>query len=107
MRRTGQFTGRHRSRVFVAHILLDDRESVHDRLGRYSTLLRFGDQTELPRLDEQRNGLPLETVCISDPEAAKVYDVGYLLVRPDQHIGWRGNEIPSDFDQILRKASGW
>jgi hypothetical protein len=49
--------------------------------------------------------VPLQTIHLSDQLRA-VYGARYLLVRPDQHIAWRGDDVPSDPELLLREVTG-
>ena len=72
-------------------MVLRDGAPVFDRLGRWFTLVcvGFAPGDALPAAAARR-GLPLAVLRLDDPEVAKVYGRGLLLVRPDQHIAWRG-----------------
>jgi hypothetical protein len=35
---------------------------------------------------------PLTTVIVDDPAVAPIYEAKLVLVRPDTHVAWRGNE---------------
>ena len=56
-----------------------------------------------------RRGIPLEVLRIDDPDIVRVYGCGLLLVRPDQHIAWRGEacEDPREGDAIMSRVLGW
>ncbi len=92
------------------HLWLDDDVSLYDKLGRFFTLLALGkpapDISALVRAAAQR-GLPLETLHIDNPQALETYQ-GYrlVLVRPDQHIAWRGHEAPSDALTVIDRIRG-
>ena len=57
----------------------------------------------------EKRGLPLEILRYSDPLARQVYDADMVLVRPDQHVAWRGNEVPArgSAATILDRTLGW
>jgi hypothetical protein len=46
---------------------------------------------------------------LDGPDAARVYGAGLLLVRPDQHIAWRGRDCddPRSADAIVARTLGW
>jgi hypothetical protein len=72
-------------------MVLRDGAPVFDRLGRWFTLVcvGFAPGDALPAAAAAaaaRRGLPLAVLRLDDPEVAKVYGRGLLLVRPDQHI---------------------
>lgn len=48
----------------------------------------------------------LTVVRIHEQEIANLYDRRFVLVRPDGHVGWRGEELPDDFSEILATLTG-
>jgi hypothetical protein len=64
-------------------------------------LLVIGDATDIDRNVEHAlaaeavsRGLPFTVVHLSEPSLRAVYGDGAVLVRPDQHIAWRGTSLP-------------
>jgi hypothetical protein len=43
---------------------------------------------------------------ITDPEATQLYGTRLLLVRPDQHIAWRGIDDPDEPEEIIQRVRG-
>jgi 2-polyprenyl-6-methoxyphenol hydroxylase-like FAD-dependent oxidoreductase len=92
----------------LPHVFLPDGSSVHDRLGRYFTLLALDSIDAAPiAAAAAARRVPLEVVALHEPALRAIYARDYLLVRPDQHVCWRGDELPSDFDALLARVSGW
>jgi 2-polyprenyl-6-methoxyphenol hydroxylase-like FAD-dependent oxidoreductase len=91
-------------------VVLSDDAPVFDRLGRWFTLVCVGaaPSAALPEAAARR-GLPLDVLVLDEPALAKVYGRGLLLVRPDQHIAWRGSacDDPRAADAILSRVLGW
>ena len=86
-----------------------DRTALHDHLGSGYTLLRLGGTRVETRNLEQSllaTGAPLEVLDITDESAREIYGFDLLLVRPDLHIVWRGNQIPHDAAGIAAVATG-
>ena len=54
-------------------------------------------------------GLPLHVLQGDAPDLVKVYDRQLLLVRPDQHVAWRGTacDSPDVANVIIARALGW
>jgi 2-polyprenyl-6-methoxyphenol hydroxylase-like FAD-dependent oxidoreductase len=102
----------------VPHVWLGDSratgDSLFDRLGVGFTLLRIG--VDAPRADTfveaaQRRGMPLSVLNIdgadsSDGELRALYGGALVLVRPDQHICWRGDAVPDDAERVLGRVVG-
>ena len=92
------------------HLWLADRSSLFDRLGPGFTLLRFaGGGSEAAGLETaaRRRGVPLTVLTIAHPQGRDLYGYDLALVRPDQHIAWRGNRLPEDADALIRRVTGW
>ena len=91
-------------------VLLRDGRSIFDRLGLWFTLACFGTApSEAIVAAAARRGLPLEILRVDDPDAVGIYGPGLLLIRPDQHIAWRGtgSQERADGDAILARILGW
>jgi 2-polyprenyl-6-methoxyphenol hydroxylase-like FAD-dependent oxidoreductase len=95
------------------HAWLDDAHgqgsSLFDRLGRGFTLLRLGPRapaaTSLMSAAARRR-VPLDVIEIMDPDIRALYDRDLVIVRPDQHVAWRGNDIPSDCERLIARLVG-
>ncbi len=84
-----------------------DGESLYDRLGREFSLV--GDLTR-PAADALAKaaaalGVPMDAVDVGASDCAAHFDARLVLVRPDQHVAWRGDHV-DDPEQILRTATG-
>lgn len=82
--------------------------SLFDRLGRYFTLLRLDRSAETAPLEAaaRRASVPLALLDVEAPRARELYGRKLVLVRPDQHIAWRGDELPRDVDRLIATAVG-
>jgi hypothetical protein len=80
------------------HLWLDDRRSLYDMLGCGYTLLRFDPSVGISGVVEAsaRRRVPLTVLDIHAPDASALYEHKLVLVRPDQHVAWRGNSEPID-----------
>jgi 2-polyprenyl-6-methoxyphenol hydroxylase-like FAD-dependent oxidoreductase len=83
--------------------------SLYDRLGPGFTLLRLGPTP--PVADAMagaatRAKIPLTVLDGPDRDIRDLYERNLVLVRPDQHVAWRGNDIPNDSGALLRRLSG-
>ena len=79
----------------LPHVWLEDGTALHDRIGDGYTLLRLGrtsaDTSCLERA-MRATGAPFAAVSIDDEAPRQVYGYDLLLLRPDLHVVWRGNE---------------
>lgn len=91
------------------HAWLDEGVSLYDVTGLDFALLDFGaaesDRAAIVEAAAQR-GLPLTEVRIDDPALRAVYDASLVLVRPDQHVAWRGDVAPPDPGRVIDVVRG-
>ena len=93
----------------LPHVWLDDGTALHDRIGDGFTLLRLGGTRANTTgfVDAMRAaGAPLEVLEIGDETARGVYGYDLLLLRPDLHVAWRGNEPPDDPQRLAEVVTG-
>ncbi|AEG50179.1 2,4-dichlorophenol 6-monooxygenase [Sphingobium chlorophenolicum L-1] len=93
--------------VRAPHLFLTDGTAIFDRFGSWFTLLAFTDADCGPLVDaaEQR-GVPLTVVRIEDAHARAIYERDFVLVRPDQHVAWRGDAMPADPLTVIDRIRG-
>ncbi len=92
----------------LPHSWLPDGRSIYDALGTEFTLIVLGPGAVAgPLLDSaDRLRVPLSVLDLGDsPELRDRYGADLLLVRPDQHIAWRGDSIESP-DELLAQVVG-
>jgi hypothetical protein len=91
----------------LPHLWLRDGRSLYDALGPDYTLLRLDPTQDVRALTDAATarGLPLEVLDV-DSDEAMVYDVGLVLARPDQHIAWRGDQLPDDVAGLVERLRG-
>jgi 2-polyprenyl-6-methoxyphenol hydroxylase-like FAD-dependent oxidoreductase len=79
------------------HFWREDGGSIYDAMGPEFTLLRFDSSIDIAQLEAAalRRALPL-TVLDVEPAACGLYGHRLVLSRPDQHVAWRGDALPSD-----------
>ena len=93
----------------LPHVWLSDGAALHDRLGAGYTLLRLGgthaDTSSLERSFREIRA-PLDVLDVAGERPREIYQFDLLLVRPDLHVVWRGNELPQDAAKIAMVATG-
>ncbi len=91
----------------LPHRWLDADCSLYDVLGPEHSLV--GDLNELGASQiadaAARLGIPLTTVELPRKLAMSAFEAPLVLVRPDQHVAWRGTE-PSDAQQLWLRVTG-
>jgi 2-polyprenyl-6-methoxyphenol hydroxylase-like FAD-dependent oxidoreductase len=90
------------------HAWLPDGRSILDLFGDCFVLLCFEDALERAAglfIAATRRRVPLWTVEIDDPAIAALYGVAHVLVRPDAHVAWRGDDPPAP-DAIIDRVRG-
>lgn len=92
------------------HAWLHDGASLYDRFGWGFTLLvtDSGEDHEVDSIVRAARAanVPLEVIRPNLPVLGDLYGTRYALIRPDQHVGWRGNSV-TDAGAILEIVSGW
>ena len=90
------------------HLWLEGRRSLYDALGPDYTLLRLDPTTRVTGIVEAaaQRSVPLTVVDVNAPEARELYRRKLVLVRPDQHVGWRGDKEPSAPLDLIDLARG-
>ncbi len=96
--------------ALLPHAWLGDGESLYDKLGAGLTLLVLGGTAGSGRAVEdaaRARGVPLKTLDLrSRPDLRARYGADLLLVRPDQHIAWRGDRAPGHALALIDRIRG-
>ncbi len=95
----------------LPHVWLDDGSALQDRLPVDGfTLLKLG-RTQADTLELERavraSGAPLAVLDVSDQIARELYGFDLILLRPDMHIVWRGQQPPDDIALLVAVATGY
>ncbi len=94
------------------HFFLSDSTPVFDHFGKDWTLLCFSAERcrqELLMDAAACSSIPLTYVNLAgETLAKKLYEKPLILIRPDEHVAWRGNEVQSqkDAEEILNTVVG-
>jgi 2-polyprenyl-6-methoxyphenol hydroxylase-like FAD-dependent oxidoreductase len=92
----------------VPSVRLADGTELHDVLGPELTLLDGSGSKEGTTIADEAatRGIPLTHVAIDDAHVRSVLERHLVLVRPDQHVAWRGDGVPDDPGAVLDLVRG-
>src|SRR5262249_62197833 len=81
----------------VPHVWVERRRSLYDAMGPDYTLLRLDPTAHVAGIvaAAAQRGFPLAVLDVRSCEASQLYRHRLALVRPDQHIAWRGDAEPA------------
>ena len=90
------------------HFWLSDGRSLYDALGDGYGLIRFDPDVAVDGLvaAAKRRGIPLTMLDVDEKEARTIYAKTLVLVRPDRHVAWRGDEEPNDPVNLIDLVRG-
>jgi 2-polyprenyl-6-methoxyphenol hydroxylase-like FAD-dependent oxidoreductase len=90
----------------LPHAWLAERRSIYDLLGAEFSILSFGLSSAPFLAAAARRGVSMTAVDLAAwPHLRERYGAELVLVRPDQHVAWRGSDA-SSAEQILGRALG-
>jgi 2-polyprenyl-6-methoxyphenol hydroxylase-like FAD-dependent oxidoreductase len=104
-----QYTPRALEGFRLPNVQLEDGTPLQDQLGREYTILCIGtDAASAQDLEASiaAIGAPVTIIELDNDTARKVYGEGYLLLRPDLHIAWRGTALHEDPARIAALVTG-
>ena len=91
------------------HAWMADGSSALDLFGDGFVLLRLGanppDASRLLDAAKARR-VPMREVAVADADVAALYERPLVLVRPDGHVAWRGDECPADAGDVVDRIRG-
>ena len=90
------------------HLWLDDNSSLFDHFGSGFCLLKLDPEVETAPLEDAaaNQGVPLKIFELNSKEARSLYDRKLALIRPDQHVAWRGDALPADSGWLMNVVRG-
>jgi 2-polyprenyl-6-methoxyphenol hydroxylase-like FAD-dependent oxidoreductase len=94
----------------LPNVYLADGTPLYDKLGQWFSLLIFdGSDVDSMVAARGRFEVPVKIVRIDDPDLSKIYEANLVLVRPDQHVCWRGNTLGDSHsvEALLMRVLGW
>jgi 2-polyprenyl-6-methoxyphenol hydroxylase-like FAD-dependent oxidoreductase len=92
----------------MPHFWLRDGRSLYDAFGPDYTLLRTRGDVDIARLlaAAQARGVPLTVLDVEGEALPLQVQQRLLICRPDQHIAWRGDEVPADAGALIDRLRG-
>ena len=93
----------------LPHLWLPDGASIYDRLGSGLSLLRLRNDADVTPFIESAatRKVPLIVIELSGYTLEKLYGASLLLVRPDQHVAWRGEYVDRPTaDAVIDRVRG-
>lgn len=90
------------------HIWLREGVSLYDAFGPGYTLIRLDPAQPVSSLVEAAacRGVPLTVLDLEEPKVRGLYARRLTLVRPDQHVAWRADEMAPDPLQLIDVVRG-
>ena len=93
----------------LPHCWLDDGSALQDQLSETYILLSLGKKpldTSKLRQSYEKIGAPVAEVRIESNRLRDLYGFDLLILRPDMHVAWRGNDAPSNPQEIASISTG-
>jgi hypothetical protein len=91
----------------LPRIFRNEGSAVDDHLGdRFSLSVLNGADASPMEKAARAPGVPIEVVRIDQSKVRRVCERDHVRVRPDQHVAWRGNRLPTDCSGLLAHAVG-
>jgi hypothetical protein len=91
------------------HVWLGDGRSIIDLYGGGFVLLRLGaDPTDVSAFESAANSrkLPFKSMVVAGSGAWELYARRLVLIRPDGHVAWRGDQMPPTPGDVLDRVRG-
>lgn len=87
----------------MPHVWLADGRSLYDALGPHYTLLRFDAAVDVSSLTTAAAAvaMPLVVLDVVTAELPDTFRQKLVMVRSDQHIAWRGDEVPQNPEALV------
>jgi 2-polyprenyl-6-methoxyphenol hydroxylase-like FAD-dependent oxidoreductase len=90
----------------LPHVWMRDGSALQDSLGPWFTVLSYGRSDPEPVASAAATlGVPVRVVSYVDSTIRELVGRDLVLVRPDQHVAWRGDRA-SRPDEVMKAAVG-
>lgn len=94
-----------RAGCLAPHAWLNDGTSLYDHFGAGLTLLvsdvDTDDQAQELLASATNEGIPLKILRPSESGIGNLYPHRFTIIRPDQHVAWRGDDLPKNHVAFL------
>ncbi len=93
----------------IPHMWLEDGSAIQDVMAKGYNLISIGAaDSEVSAIQEAMAniGAPLTVHSFNDAALLRIYENRLLLLRPDLHVAWRGDQAPEDILSIARRVTG-
>ena len=93
----------------LPHVWLDDGTPIQDRISNVGyTLLCLNRRHETAALEMafRRRSAPFSVLHVASEPARAIYERDLILLRPDMHVVWRGNNPPDNPAELAALATG-
>lgn len=93
----------------LPHLWMKDGSAVQDKIDIGYTLLKLHGSHDTGSLERalREKGTPLQVLEPREPHLREMYGGDLLLLRPDMHVCWRGNQPPADPRKVAAIVTGW
>lgn len=104
----GEYTPSSVAGCRAPHVWLGEGDSLYDHFGPGFCLLKLDPTVDTGALEAAAAaiGLPLKVLALNNDAARGLYERKLALIRPDQHVAWRGDAQPADCKWLLDVVRG-
>jgi 2-polyprenyl-6-methoxyphenol hydroxylase-like FAD-dependent oxidoreductase len=91
------------------HLWLADGSSLYDHFGDgFTLLIADGDRRDADDFSAAAaaRNVPMKILSLADARLRARYEARFTLIRPDQHVAWRGEAFPEDMDGLVARVTG-
>jgi FAD binding domain len=90
------------------HAWVAEAVALYDLFGRDFTLLSLSNRgTSALEAAAQRRGMPMKKLQLNNHDLRQLYGRDFALIRPDQHVAWRGNTLPENTQALIDRSLGF
>jgi hypothetical protein len=92
----------------VPAVRLSNGDQVLDRLGDELCLVDLSGQNigETLVKEARQRGIPMNHLPLTDAAVRACWERDLVLVRPDQHVAWRDDDVPHNCEDVLDRVTG-